>query len=108
MTAACPLNYRADQLSSQRPLILVFLQTLAARREARLRGADATIAATYAMFVTDLGLPLLAGALTVRSRPRQAPPDWVPVAVLPIGYAAETLVRRPAIAVGFGAYDPGH
>ncbi len=55
---------------------------------------DATIAATYAMLaVTDLGLATVwVGAFDpVRvTTATGAPPDWVPVAVLPIGYAAET------------------
>ena len=55
---------------------------------------DATIAATYAMIAAvDEGLSTVwigafdPGKVTAAVG---APPDWIPVAVLPIGYAAES------------------
>ncbi|OQA41185.1 MAG: Oxygen-insensitive NADPH nitroreductase [Chloroflexi bacterium ADurb.Bin325] len=91
----------ADQsFIAQAPLILVFFANPG--RSARKYGTrgkelyalqDATIAATYAMLVAqDLGLSTVwigafddAGVTAAVS----APGDWVPIAVLPIGYAAE-------------------
>jgi len=91
----------ADQsFIAEAPVILVFFANPG--RSARKYGArgkelyaiqDATIAVTYAMLAAaDLGLgtvwvgafdPMKVTAAT------GAPPDWIPVAVLPIGYAAE-------------------
>lgn len=91
----------ADQsFIAQAPLILVFFANPG--RSARKYGTrgkelyalqDATIAATYAMLVAqDLGLSTVwigafddAGVTAAVS----APGDWMPVAVLPVGYAAE-------------------
>ncbi len=91
----------ADQsFIAEAPAILVFFANPG--RSARKYGArgkelyaiqDATIAVTYAMLAaTDLGLGTVwVGAfdpvkVTIATG---APPDWIPVAVLPIGYAAE-------------------
>jgi nitroreductase len=85
---------------AQAPLILVFFANPGrSTRKYGTRGKelyalqDATIAATYAMLVAqDLGLSTVwigafddAGVTAAVS----APGDWVPVAVLPVGYAAE-------------------
>lgn len=100
----------ADQsFIAEAPVALVFFANPG--RSARKYGArgrelyalqDATIAATYAMLaVTDLGLATVwVGAFddTGVTAAVGAPGDWVPVAILPIGYAAEVpaaTTRRP-------------
>lgn len=100
----------ADQsFIAEAPVILVFFANPG--RSARKYGArgkelyavqDATIAVTYAMLAaTDLGLGTVwVGAFdpVAVTTAVGAPPDWIPVAVLPIGYAAETPAatsRRP-------------
>jgi nitroreductase len=100
----------ADQnFVAQAPLCLVFCANPG--RSARKYGArgralyalqDATIAATYAMLaVADLGLATVwVGAFDddAVASAIGAPGDWRPVAILPIGYGAETpgpAVRRP-------------
>jgi nitroreductase len=100
----------ADQsFIAQAPVILVFFAN--AGRSARKFGArgrelyalqDATIAATYAMLAAvDQGLGTVwIGAFEPSkvTAALGAPPDWVPVAILPIGYAAESpgpSSRRP-------------
>ncbi len=113
VTSAHPraaLARAADQsFIAQAPVILVFFAN--AGRSARKYGArgrelyalqDATIAATQAMLAAaDQGLGTVwIGAfdpakVTVAVG---APHDWIPIAVLPIGYAAESPVasqRRP-------------
>lgn len=91
----------ADQsFIAEAPVILVFFANPG--RSARKYGArgkelyaiqDATIAVTYAMLAaTDLGLGTVwVGAFDPMkvTTATGAPPDWIPVAVLPIGYAAE-------------------
>ena len=108
--ARAGLARAADQsFIAEAPVILVFFANPG--RSARKYGArgkelyalqDATIAATYAMLAaTDLGLSTVwVGAFDpVRvTTATGAPPDWMPVAVLPIGYAAESpsaTSRRP-------------
>ena len=100
----------ADQsFIAQAPVILVFFANTG--RSARKYGArgrelyavqDATIAATYAMLAaTDQGLSSVwVGAFDPAKVTAAigAPPDWTPVAILPIGYAAESpaaSARRP-------------
>jgi nitroreductase len=97
----------ADQsYIAQAPVILVFFANLG--RSARKYGArgrelyalqDATIAATYAMLaIADQGLGTVwIGAFdpTAVTTALGAPPDWVPVAVLPVGYAAESPAPTP-------------
>ncbi len=94
---------------AEAPVILVFFANPG--RSARKYGArgkelyavqDATIAVTYAMLAaTDLGLGTVwVGAFdpVAVTTAVGAPPDWIPVAVLPIGYAAEVPAatsRRP-------------
>jgi nitroreductase len=100
----------ADQsFIAQAPVILVFFANTG--RSARKYGSrglelyaipDATIAATYAMLsAADQGLSTVwigafdPGKVTATIG---APPDWTPVAILPIGYAAESpaaTTRRP-------------
>jgi len=100
--ARAALARAADQsFIAEAPVALVFFANPG--RSARKYGArgkelyalqDATIAATYAMLAaTDLGLSTVwvgafndAGVTTAVG----APGHWVPVAILPIGYAAET------------------
>lgn len=85
----------------QAPLALVFC-TNAGRAAARYgrRGAtlytvqDATIACTYAMLAAvDEGLACVWVGAFDEAAVRQAvtaPAEWTPIAILPIGYAAET------------------
>lgn len=105
VTAAKPraaLAHAADQAYiAAAPIILVFFANHG--RSARKYGArgrelyalqDATIAATYAMLAAaDVGLSTVwVGAFDgdVVSSTLKAPGDWTPVAMLPLGYAAET------------------
>lgn len=91
---------------AQAPLILVFFANPG--RSARKYGnrgkelyalQDATIAVTYAMLAAqDLGLSTVwigafndSAVMTAINAPR----DWVPIAVLPIGYAAEMPAASP-------------
>lgn len=101
----------ADQsFVAEAPVILVFFANPG--RSARKYGArgkelyalqDATIAATYAMLAaTDLGL----GAVWVGAfddvgvtAAVGAPGHWVPAAILPIGYAAQTPEATPRRAL---------
>lgn len=100
----------ADQsFIAQAPVILVFFANTG--RSARKYGArgrelyavqDATIAVTYAMLAAaDQGLSSVwVGAFDPAKVTAAigAPPDWTPVAILPIGYAAESpaaSARRP-------------
>jgi len=102
----------ADQsFIAQAPVILVFFANTG--RSARKYGArgrelyavqDATIAAAFAMLAAaDLGLSSVwVGAFDPAKVTAAigAPPDWTPVAILPIGYAAESpaaSTRRPII-----------
>lgn len=97
----------ADQsFIAQAPIILVFFAN--AGRSARKYGArgrelyalqDATIAATHAMLaIADQGLGTVwigafdPGKVTAAVG---APPDWVPVAMLPVGYASESPAATP-------------
>lgn len=108
--ARAGLAHAANQpFVAQAPICLVFCANPG--RSARKYGArgrelyalqDATIAATYAMLaVTDLGLASVwVGAFDedVAANALGAPGDWRPVAILPIGYAAESpesAGRRP-------------
>lgn len=100
----------ADQsFIAQAPVILVFFANTG--RSARKYGArgrelyavqDATIAASFAMLAAaDQGLSSVwVGAFDPAKVTAAigAPPDWTPVAILPIGYAAESpaaSARRP-------------
>jgi nitroreductase len=100
----------ADQsFIAQAPVILVFFANTG--RSARKYGSrgrelyalqDATIAATHAMLTAaDQGLGTVWIGAFDPMRVTEAvgtPPDWVPVAILPIGYAAESpapTLRRP-------------
>jgi nitroreductase len=97
----------ADQsFIAQAPIMLVFFANPG--RSARKYGArgrelyalqDATIAATYAMLATvDQGLGTVwIGAFDPAKVTAAVgtPPDWVPVAILPIGYAAESPGASP-------------
>jgi nitroreductase len=97
----------ADQsFIAQAPVILVFFANTG--RSARKYGSrgrelyalqDATIAATHAMLAAaDQGLGTVwVGAFDPAKVTAAvgAPPDWVPVAVLPIGYAAESPAPTP-------------
>jgi nitroreductase len=104
------LAHAANQtFIAQAPVCLVFCANPG--RSSRKYGArgrelyslqDATIAATYAMLaVADLGLATVwVGAFDDDQAASAigAPGDWRPVAILPIGYAAETpepSQRRP-------------
>lgn len=108
--ARAALARAADQLYlAEAPDVLVFFANPG--RSARKYGSrgkelyaiqDATIAATYAMLAaTDLGLSTVwVGAFDPAKVTAAvgAPPDWVPVAVLPIGHASEApgpTSRRP-------------
>jgi nitroreductase len=86
---------------AQAPLVLAFFANPG--RSARKYGTrgerlyslqDATIACTYAMLAAaDMGLSTVwvgAFADEAVSAAVGAPADWVPVALLPVGYAAET------------------
>lgn len=100
--ARSALAHAADQtFVAQAPVCLVFCANPG--RSSRKYGArgrelysiqDATIAATYAMLaVADLGLATVwVGAFDddLAASAIGAPGDWRPVAILPIGYAAET------------------
>ena len=100
----------ADQsFIAQAPVILVFFANTG--RSARKYGSrgrelyalqDATIAATHAVLAAaDQGLGTVwIGAFDPAKVTAAvgAPPDWIPMAILPIGYAAETPAassRRP-------------
>jgi nitroreductase len=96
----------AQSFVAQAPVTLVFLANPA--RSARRYGArgrqlyalqDATIAAAYAQLAaTDLGLATVwVGAFddAAVSLAIGAPRDWVPVAILPVGYAAEHPAATP-------------
>ena len=97
----------ADQpFVAQAQTVLVFFANPG--RSARKYGArgrelyalqDATIAVTYAQLaVTDLGLASVwVGAFkdAAVTEAIGAPADWVPVAILPIGYAAEAPAPSP-------------
>lgn len=97
----------ADQsFIAQAPIILVFFANTG--RSARKYGArgrelyalqDATIAATHAMLaIADQGLGTVwIGAFDPAKVTAAigAPPDWAPVAILPIGYAAEMPAATP-------------
>jgi nitroreductase len=100
---------RNQEFLTAAPVVLVFCSN-PSRNEVRYksRGAnlyclqDATIACTYAMLAaTGLGLSSVwVGAFDERavSKVLGNPPDLTPVALLPIGYAAEEpgeLSRRP-------------
>ena len=94
---------------AEAPVCLVFCADPArsaatfGERGARLYAVqDATIAATYAMLAAaDQGLSTVwVGAFDPAKVTAAigAPPDWTPVAILPIGYAAESpaaSTRRP-------------
>ncbi len=95
---------------AEAPLILVFFANPGrSSRKYGTRGKelyalqDATIAATYAMLVAqDLGLSTVwIGAFNDAdvTAAVSAPADWVPVAVLPIGYAAEMPDASPRRAL---------
>lgn len=101
------LAHAADQpFVAQAGVVLVFFANPG--RSARKYGArgqhlyapqDATIAVAYAQLAaTDLGLATVwvgafdDAAVTVAIG---APEDWVPIAILPIGYAAESPAPRP-------------
>jgi nitroreductase len=94
----------------QAPLVLAFFanpqrsgQKYGTRGEKLYSVQDATIACTYAMLAAaDLGLSTVwVGAFNdaAVSAAIGAPPGWTPVALLPIGYAAETpgLTSRRAL-----------
>lgn len=97
----------ADQpFVAQAHVVLVFFANPG--RSARKYGArgrnlyalqDATIAAAYAQLaITDLGLASVwVGAFNDAAVTAAvgAPGDWVPVAILPIGYAAESPAPSP-------------
>ncbi len=101
----------ADQsFIAEAPVVLVFFANPG--RSARKYGArgkdlyalqDATIATTFAMLAaTDLGLGTVwVGAFddTAVTAAVGAPGHWVPVAILPIGYAAETPAATPRRAL---------
>ncbi len=109
--ARAALARAADQsFVAEAPVVLVFFANPG--RSARKYGArgkelyalqDATIAATYAMLAaTDLGLGTVwvgafddAGVTAAVG----APGHWVPVAILPIGYAAQTPEATPRRAL---------
>ncbi len=97
----------ADQsFIAQAPVILVFFANTG--RSARKYGArgrelyalqDATIAATHAMLaIADQGLGTVwigAFAPAKVTAAIGAPPDWIPVAMLPVGYASESPAASP-------------
>lgn len=104
------LAHAAEQsFIARAPLILVFFANPGrSARKYGMRGKelyalqDATIAASYAMLAaTNLGLASVwVGAFndTAVTSAVGAPGDWVPIAILPIGYAAEApgpSSRRP-------------
>ncbi len=107
----------ADQsFIAQAPIILVFFAN--AGRSARKYGSrgrelyalqDATIAATHAVLAAaDAGLGTVwIGAFDPSKVTAAvgAPPDWVPVAVLPIGYAAEKPAASPRRALDELVHD---
>jgi len=100
--ARAALAHAADQpFVAQAPVCLVFCTNPG--RSSRKYGArgrelyslqDATIAAAYALLaIADLGLASVwVGAFNddLAASAIGAPGDWRPVAILPIGYAAET------------------
>ena len=102
----------ADQsFIAQAPIILVFFANTG--RSARKYGSrgrelyalqDATIAATHAMLAAaDQGLGTVwIGAFdaTKVTEAIGAPPDWIPVALLPLGYAAESPAATPRRPLG--------
>jgi nitroreductase len=97
----------ADQsFIAQAPIILVFFANTG--RSARKYGSrgrelyalqDATIAATHAMLAAaDQGLGTVWIGAFDPAKVTEAvgtPPDWVPVAIIPIGYAAESPLPTP-------------
>lgn len=97
---------RGQEYLVQAPLVLAFFAhpELSAQRYGT-RGAqlytvqDATIACTYAMLAaTALDLSCVwVGAFNEKSVQDAigSPPGWIPVALLPIGYAAESPDPRP-------------
>jgi nitroreductase len=101
---------------AQAPIILVFFANTG--RSARKYGArgrelyalqDATIAATHAMLaIADQGLGTVwVGAFDPAEVTSAvgSPPDWVPVAMLPLGYAAESPVASPRRALDELVHD---
>lgn len=90
-----------QEFVAQAPLVLVFCahparssQRYQARGEQLYSIQDATIACTYAMLaVTALGLASVwVGAFDAKqvSIALNLPSDWLPVAILPVGYPAES------------------